>query len=50
MSIMLYYMLNSAKSGRKDNAAMDWLSRLFEVMPVHGHLMCCSYAALSRIE
>jgi AraC family transcriptional regulator, activator of mtrCDE len=48
---MLYYMLNSAKSGSKDNPAMDWLSRLFEMMPVRGRVdLRCSYGAPWRID
>src|SRR6476660_2534827 len=43
----MLYCLRSALSG----GAMDWLSRLFEMMPVRGRLdLRCSYGAPWRIE
>jgi AraC family transcriptional regulator, activator of mtrCDE len=51
MRILLEYMLHRLISGRIQEAAVDWLSRLFEMMPVRGRLdLRCSYGTPWRIE
>src|ERR1700756_27232 len=51
MSFYLDYMLHRLIPNLLKEAAVDWLSRLFEMMPVRGRLdLRCSYGAPWRIE
>jgi AraC family transcriptional regulator, activator of mtrCDE len=51
MSHRLNYMPDRLNSFSRYEAAMDWLSRLFEMMPVRGRLdLRCSYGAPWRID
>src|SRR6266446_857292 len=51
MSIYLDYMLHRLMIVAFRRSAMDWLSRLFEMMPVRGRLdLRCSYGTPWRIE
>ncbi len=51
MPLNLDYMLHCLILGLRGEVAMDWLSRLFEMMPVRGRLdLRCSYGAPWRID
>src|SRR5262245_962758 len=51
MSVYLKYMLFRLTLIYSNKVAMDWLSRMFEMMPVRGRLdLRCSYGAPWRID